>query len=155
VCTNGLRPRRNSYPAAARCAGNRLELAARALIRLPCEFRKRATQQTLSGPQVARITIAFCFVDAAASTFGSLTSAPSRSTSTTERDGAIFRNGSSEQSGAKRSLNPVDLDHAAGDVDPAALRAAKRKRPQRGTAGADRLGAFGMPGTARHNGVMR
>jgi hypothetical protein len=35
VCTDGLRPGRNCYPAAARRAGNRLELEARALIRLP------------------------------------------------------------------------------------------------------------------------
>lgn len=35
VCTDGLRPGRNCYPAAAGRAGNRLELEARALILLP------------------------------------------------------------------------------------------------------------------------
>jgi hypothetical protein len=35
VCTDGPRPGRNCYPAAARGAGNRLELEARALILLP------------------------------------------------------------------------------------------------------------------------
>src|SRR3954452_9050439 len=35
VCPDGLRPGRNCYPAAARGAGNRLELEARALMLLP------------------------------------------------------------------------------------------------------------------------
>jgi hypothetical protein len=35
VCTDGLRPGRNCYAAAASRAGNRLELEARALILLP------------------------------------------------------------------------------------------------------------------------
>jgi hypothetical protein len=33
VCTNGLRPRKNCHPAAARGAGNRLELEVQALIK--------------------------------------------------------------------------------------------------------------------------
>jgi hypothetical protein len=41
VCTDGLRPGRNCYPAAARGAGNRLELEARALILLPRWFPSR------------------------------------------------------------------------------------------------------------------
>ena len=41
VCTDGLRPGRNCYLAAARGAGNRLELATRALILLPCWYPSR------------------------------------------------------------------------------------------------------------------
>jgi len=51
VCTDGLRPGRNCYPAAARGASNRLELATRALILLPRRFPSRiADARSMSRP---------------------------------------------------------------------------------------------------------